>query len=115
MEETIKYDREVLIEILIYHYRKDSSSCGCGWGELGRSHCAHVADVYEACIKANRVTLLRAYKIEITKDKRCKFCGATQSVEGWWKCCPKHTTEQGEDVVCHSCAIARHPEGLKAI
>lgn len=43
------YDRQVLIEILVYHWRTDNSGCGCGcgWGDLGRSHPAHVADVYE--------------------------------------------------------------------
>lgn len=46
----VKYDREVLIEILVYHYRKDDASCGCGWAELGRSHAAHVADVYELSV-----------------------------------------------------------------
>jgi hypothetical protein len=44
------YDREVLIEVLVYHYRKDMEGCGCGWAELGRSHPEHVADVYQASV-----------------------------------------------------------------
>lgn len=33
----------------------------------------------------------------------CKTCGSDVSPT-WWKCCPKHTTEQGIDVVCQACA-----------
>ena len=33
----------------------------------------------------------------------CQSCGSDVSPT-WWKCCPKHTTEQGIDVVCQSCA-----------
>lgn len=50
-ENEIIYDREVLVEILVYHYRRDNSSCGCGWAELGRSHPEHVANVYEDSIR----------------------------------------------------------------
>lgn len=45
--ERVPYDRAVLTTVLVYHYRKDARFCGCGWGELGRSHPDHVADVYE--------------------------------------------------------------------
>jgi hypothetical protein len=38
--------RDVLVEVLIYHYRTKSSGCGCGWAVLGHSHPEHVADVY---------------------------------------------------------------------
>lgn len=41
------YDRETLVTILVYHYRKNDASCGCGWGVLGQSHSEHVADIYE--------------------------------------------------------------------
>lgn len=45
---------------------------------------------------------------------KCTRCGATESgPEGWWKCCPKHTTEQGSDAMCHSCAKLLHPEDKK--
>lgn len=47
MDKFIKYNRRVLVEVLVYHYRKDITSCGCGWNKLGYSHPAHVADVYE--------------------------------------------------------------------
>lgn len=48
----IKYDRSVLVDVLVYHYPNDNRSCGCGWAELGRSHPAHVADVYEESMRA---------------------------------------------------------------
>lgn len=50
-KSTIKYDRETLALIIAYHYKKDISSCGCGWNELGKSHPHHVLDVYEATIE----------------------------------------------------------------
>ena len=52
MDELLIYDRTILVNILIYHYRKDDSSCGCGWGILGASHAEHVADIYEESIRA---------------------------------------------------------------
>lgn len=33
----------------------------------------------------------------------CVVCEITTSPT-WWKRCPKHTTEQGPDVVCQPCA-----------
>lgn len=33
----------------------------------------------------------------------CILC-KTRSSPTWWKCCPKHTTERGLDVVCQDCA-----------
>ena len=48
------YDREVLVAVLVYHYRKDHASCGCGWAELGRSHPEHVATVYEESVTVRR-------------------------------------------------------------
>lgn len=49
--DNLPYVRSVLVQILIYHYRKENSSCGCGWSELGRSHPEHVVDVYETSIR----------------------------------------------------------------
>lgn len=46
------YDRAVLVDVLVYHQRKDIGHCLCGWGELGRSHAEHVADVYERSVAA---------------------------------------------------------------
>ena len=46
----IDYDRNVRVEVLVYHYRRDMKGCGCGWAELGRSHPEHVADVYEQSV-----------------------------------------------------------------
>lgn len=46
------YDRSVLTQVLIYHWRRDDSGCGCGWGDrpehLGQMWPEHVADAYEA-------------------------------------------------------------------
>lgn len=42
------YSRSLLVEILIYHQRTDTSGCHCGWAVLGASYAEHVADVYEA-------------------------------------------------------------------
>ena len=41
------YDHDLLVMILVFHYRRDISGCGCGWSELGASWPEHVADVYE--------------------------------------------------------------------
>ena len=46
------YDRAVLVDVLVYHWRTNTSGCGCGWGVLGASHAEHVADVYEESIRA---------------------------------------------------------------
>jgi hypothetical protein len=50
------YNRSVLTQVLIYHWRRDDSGCGCGWGDrvetLGASWSEHVADVYEASVEA---------------------------------------------------------------
>lgn len=46
------YDRAVLVQVLVYHQRKNIEGCWCGWSELGRSHAEHVADVYEASVRA---------------------------------------------------------------
>lgn len=48
----VTYDRDVLVDILVYHYRNDHASCGCGWAELGKSHPEHVANIYEMSMKA---------------------------------------------------------------
>lgn len=41
------YDRQVLVDVLIYHQPTSVSGCICGWAVLGASHPEHVADVYE--------------------------------------------------------------------
>lgn len=53
-DDAIAYERATLVDVLVYHYRKDASSCGCWWSELGRSHPEHVASVYEARVLGNR-------------------------------------------------------------
>lgn len=46
-----KYDRPHLMTVIVHHQRVDIGSCMCGWGvgtgDLGKSHAAHVLDVYE--------------------------------------------------------------------
>lgn len=44
-------EEECLAQVLIYHYRKDSQFCGCGWGVLGHSHVQHVIDVFKESIR----------------------------------------------------------------
>lgn len=41
------HDRAALVDVLVYHWRTETSGCGCGWAVLGASHAEHVADVYE--------------------------------------------------------------------
>jgi hypothetical protein len=45
------YDREALVQVLVQHQRMTSQFCLCGWGELGKSHPAHIADAYEAAAR----------------------------------------------------------------
>ncbi len=46
------YDREVLVDVLVYHGRNGIKGCRCVWADLGRSHPEHVADVYEQRVTA---------------------------------------------------------------
>jgi hypothetical protein len=49
MNHTInRYDRPMLVAVLINHQRSNISGCLCGWGVLGASHAEHIADMYEA-------------------------------------------------------------------
>lgn len=48
----VTYDRAVLVDVLVYHYRDDIKGCGCGWSQLGASWPEHVADVYEQSVAA---------------------------------------------------------------
>lgn len=57
MERTSAPDhREVLVEVLVYHWRKGIGGCGCGWAKLGRSWPEHVATVYEESVAARAAT-----------------------------------------------------------
>ena len=49
---TVPYDREVLMEVVIYHHKVRIEGCLCGWSELGKSIGEHVADVYEHSVQA---------------------------------------------------------------
>lgn len=47
----MRYDREVLKEVVVYHHKVSIEGCLCGWAELGKSIGEHVADVYEAQVE----------------------------------------------------------------
>jgi hypothetical protein len=47
-DSAVRYDRSVLVWTLVQHQRMGSRWCLCGWGDLGKSHAAHIADCYEA-------------------------------------------------------------------
>lgn len=49
-----RYDRDVLMEVVVYHHKVRIEGCLCGWSELGKSIGEHVADVYEQCVEARR-------------------------------------------------------------
>lgn len=49
--DDLRYSRDVLVDVLVYHQRLDAGHCGCGWSVLGASHAAHVAEVYEESIR----------------------------------------------------------------
>lgn len=51
--DAVVYDRNVLVEVLIYHWRDGITGCGCGWAELGKSWPEHVATVYEESVVAH--------------------------------------------------------------
>jgi hypothetical protein len=55
------YDRDVLVEVLVYHRDREGPSpyafsCACGWGtrpeHLALSFAAHIADIYEESMLA---------------------------------------------------------------
>ena len=49
-EQTVPYDRDALIAVLVHHWPTKTAGCVCGWGVLGASFPEHVADVYEQTI-----------------------------------------------------------------
>lgn len=74
-----EYNRDILVNVLVYHYRKTdsiSSGCGCGWAELGKSHSEHVANMYEMAVTLKPVEediALHVHICEYEDDKgRCK-------------------------------------------
>lgn len=56
MAGQVLYDREMLTTVLVGHQRQSAQFCLCGWGELGKSHAEHVADVYERAAVAGLAT-----------------------------------------------------------
>lgn len=49
--------------------------------------------------------------VENKMQHTCKRCGTDKS-EMWWKCCPRHTSERGDDVMCDNCKDEMHPLGV---
>lgn len=47
-------------------------------------------------------------------NRVCICCGTNNSII-WWKCCPKHTTEQGPDIYCQKCAENLHSKEFLGI
>lgn len=47
----LTYDRDKLIQTLVYHWPTKNSGCWCGWNELGKLFPAHVADIYEQMLR----------------------------------------------------------------
>jgi hypothetical protein len=43
----MRYDRDLLLDVLIYHQRQNIGACHCGPLQPGSSYCEHVRDVYE--------------------------------------------------------------------
>jgi hypothetical protein len=56
----MKYDREVLVAVLIAHQRRDVGGCRCGWDILGHSHSQHVIDSYEQVMDGNAPCAVKA-------------------------------------------------------
>lgn len=69
----IGYDREVLREVVIYHYKSSIEGCRCGHAELGKCNSQHVADEYEKAYAAKHVGSLMA-RLGVTEGE-LKFCG----------------------------------------
>lgn len=50
----VAYRRDVLVDVVVHHWRESIKGCSCGWSELGRSWAEHVADVYESQVDPDR-------------------------------------------------------------
>lgn len=49
-------------------------------------------------------------------DKDVKFCKRchSQVTRMWWKCCRKHTSQNGRDVICEECVMTNlHPQYME--
>lgn len=69
----IGYDREVLREVVIYHYKSSIEGCRCGYAKLGACNSEHVADEYEKAYRAKHGGSLMA-RLGVTEDEL--LCGA---------------------------------------
>jgi hypothetical protein len=48
----MEFNREMMMDVLVYHQRLDVGTCACGWSVIGASHAQHVVEVYELSIEA---------------------------------------------------------------
>jgi hypothetical protein len=56
----MKYDRAVLVAVLIAHQRLSIRGCRCGWDFLGHSHSEHVVDSYEQVMRVGATCMVKA-------------------------------------------------------
>ena len=95
------YDREMLVTVLVHHWRDGIKGCGCGWDELGKSHPEHVADVYEQMLAAGwpEPVVVRRDQC-FGRTLACANCGVHEG--------GKH------NVLCHAYAKARRDAERRA-
>lgn len=55
--EDLRYDRDMLVQVLVYHWPVRPGTCNCGWNVSGASYPEHIADVYERSVEPPRVVL----------------------------------------------------------
>lgn len=46
----VPFNRNLMFAVLVCHWATSTSSCGCGWVELYKSHSEHVVEVYEMSV-----------------------------------------------------------------
>lgn len=79
---SVRYDREVLTNVLVYHQRTSIRGCRCGWAVLGASHPEHVADIYEEAMKAQRVAGYQRDLSDVPIDQQvtCSYPGCVNQL-----------------------------------
>lgn len=73
-KQLLSYNREVLLETLIYHQRRDHKGCICGWSELGKSHPEHIIHIYEEAVTGEIIMAERSVTYV------CPECKATKTL-----------------------------------
>ena len=62
-----------LVAALIAHQRHTIGSCLCGWGELGQSHCEHVAGIIRPLVEGQLREQI-ALEIQQHCDQHARCC-----------------------------------------